>query len=347
MFDIIIISIDLPSVDRQFRRLGVRCLGQETHMHDSGRNLSMKVGGFLLFFLFRKEVNSKSIGNRKEIKMNYYEQIKNKLIENEIYNRVKDYSKERHKVLTYYEIGKILNDAGKHYGERIIEEYSKKLINDVGKKYNKRTLFRIRQFYVTFSNQKVSPVATQLTWSHYSELLSLKDKSKLRERIKNKEYERLSIEAKEKIFNNKELELKDFVPNPILVRNKNNIDIITEKVLHQVIMEDLSSFLKELGSNICFVDTEYRIKLGYKYNYIDFLLYNIKYRCYVVIELKVTTLKKEHIGQIQIYMNYIDKNVKSVDDNKTAGIIICKRNDQYVIEYCSDERIIAREYKLI
>lgn len=103
--------------------------------------------------------------------MNYYKEIKNKLINNEIYSNVKDYSKERHKVTTYFEIGKLLYEAGSVYGEDIILEYSKKLMIDVGKKYNKRTLFRMKQFYIVFSNEKVTTMLTQLTWSHYIELL--------------------------------------------------------------------------------------------------------------------------------------------------------------------------------
>ena len=98
--------------------------------------------------------------------MNYYNEIKQKLINNEIYEKVKDYSKERNRVITYFEIGKLLNEAGKHYGENIIGEYSKKLIIEVGRKYNKRTLLRMKQLYNTFSNEKVSPLVTQLTWSH-------------------------------------------------------------------------------------------------------------------------------------------------------------------------------------
>ena len=100
--------------------------------------------------------------------MNYYNGIKNKLIDNEVYSRVKDYSKERHKVITYFEIGKLLNEAGCKYGDNIIEEYSKKLVADVGKKYNRRALFRMKQFYNMFSDGKVSLMVTQLTWSHYS-----------------------------------------------------------------------------------------------------------------------------------------------------------------------------------
>jgi len=96
-----------------------------------------------------------------------------------------------------------------------------------------------------------------------------------------------------------------------------------------------------------YIGNEYKIKLDNRYNYIDLLLFNIEYNCYVVVELKVTELKKEHVGQIQIYMNYIDENLRKFGQDKTIGIIICKQNNQYVIKYCSDDRIIAREYELV
>ena len=95
--------------------------------------------------------------------MNYYNEIKNKIIDNEVYGKVKDYSKERHTVITYFEIGKLLNEAGGKYGDNIIDEYSNKLVLEVGKKYNKRTLFRMKQLYIIFSNEKMSHLATQLS----------------------------------------------------------------------------------------------------------------------------------------------------------------------------------------
>ena len=107
--------------------------------------------------------------------MNFYNEIKIKLLDNEIYSKVKDYSKERHKVITYFEIGKLLSDAGKKYGKNIIKQYSEKLIMEVGKKYNERTLRRIRQFYLFFKDENWSPMATKLTWSHYVELLKFYD----------------------------------------------------------------------------------------------------------------------------------------------------------------------------
>ena len=206
-------------------------------------------------------------------------------------------------------------------------------------------------------------MSDKLSYSHYCELiwfdidkinyyikiaeeqnLSVRE---LRERIKNKEYERLDEETKNKLKNKEELKVSDLVKNPIQIRNTSDYNEISEKVLQKLILEDIPSFLKELGNGFSFIDSEYKIKIGDRYNYIDLLLYNIKYKCYVVVELKVTELNSNHTGQIQKYMNYIDKNIKSIDDNKTVGIIICKKDNKYVIEYCSDDRIIAREYELV
>ena len=295
--------------------------------------------------------------------MNYYEEIKSKIIDNEAYEKIKDYSKERHRVITYYEIGKLLNEAGKKYGAKIIKKYSEKLVLEVGTKYNERTLRRMKQLYLLFKNQKWSPLATKLSWSHYSEILSIKDNDKLmyyinicinrniskrelREIIKNKEYERLPKETKEKLKNEDGCELTELIKNPIIIKTNKDYENISEKLLQKIILEDMPSFMKELGSGYSFIDNEYKIKLGERYNYIDLLLFNIDYNCYVVVELKVTELKKEHIGQIQIYMNYIDTHLKKFNQDKTIGIILCKKENKYVIEYCSDTRIIERKYIL-
>ena len=265
--------------------------------------------------------------------MNYYNEIKNKLIDNEVYSRVKDYSKERHKVITYFEIGKLLTAAGGKYGDNIIDEYSKKLVVEVGKKYNRRTLFRMKQFYNVFSNEKVSTMWTQLTWSHLRLLFNLEIDSinyyiriiidkhlsvrELEFKIKSNEYERLPVETKNKLICDENIEVKDLVPNPILIRNKNNIEIATEKALHHLILEDIESFMKELGNYFSFIGSEYKIRLDTTFNYIDLLLFNYEYNCFVVVELKVTELKKEHIGQIQVYMNYIDEYLRKVNQDKT------------------------------
>lgn len=244
--------------------------------------------------------------------MNYYNEIKNKLIDNEIYSKVKDYSKERHKVITYFEVGKLLDEAGSKYGDNILNDYSNRLAIE---------------FYRIFKNEKWSPLATKLSWSHYSELLSIKDdneliyyiniayernlsKRELTEKIKNKEYQRMPIETKNKIVSKDKIEVKDLVPNPILIRNRNNTEIVTEKALHDLILEDIESFIKKLGNSFSFIGSEYKIKLDDRYN-------------------------------------YIDSNIKTTEENKTVGVIICKQDNEYVIKYCSDDRIIARKYELV
>ena len=218
-----------------------------------------------------------------------------------------------------------------------------------------------RQFYL-FS--KSHTLCDKLSWSHYRTLLSITDKNKvayyifisssqnlsvrkMKEKIKSNEYERLPEETKNKLINNKVSDMVDFVKNPIIIKNNKNYLEISERILQKLILEDISSFLKELGNGFTFIDNEYKIKLGDRYNYIDLLLFNYEYNCFVVVELKVTELKKEHIGQIQVYMNYIDNNLRRVYHDKTIGIIICKKDNKYVIEYCSDKRIISREYVIL
>ena len=276
--------------------------------------------------------------------MDYYETIKYKIINNEIYCKVKDYSKERNTVITYFEIGSLLNEANGKYGDKIINEYSKKLTLEVGKKYNRSTLYRMKQLFLIFSNEKVAPLVQQLNWSHCLILIPIKDinkiyyyasqvalkklsKRQLEEIVKNKEYDRLSNEAKNKLITEEKLQISDTIPNPILIKNKHNGEIINEKILHKLILEDIESFMKELGNSFCFIGSEYKIKIGDRYNYIDLLLFNIKYNAYIVVELKITEFKVEYISQVQKYMNYIDKNIKEIHNNQTIGILICKKEN--------------------
>ena len=293
--------------------------------------------------------------------MNYYNEIKNELVNNEINRKVKNYSINKSDLDTYYNVGRMLSEAGNQYGESIIKEYSLRLTEDLGPGYSQRNLRNMRQFYKV--SQKWQTVSAKLSWSHYCEILWFDDNKfqyyikitelnnlsirQLRKRIKSNEYERLPEFTKNKLIEQKESNIVDFVKNPILIKNSNNYDIFSEKVLQKLILEDIENFLDELGNGFTFIKSEYPIKLNDRYNYIDLLLYNIKYKCYVVVELKVTELKKEHAGQIMTYMNYIDKNIKTIEENDTVGIIICKQDNEYVIKYCSDDRIIAREYELV
>ena len=293
--------------------------------------------------------------------MNYYEEIKRELINNEVYKRVKDYSKNRSDLNTYYMVGKLLSEAGKSYGESIIKKYSIRLTKELGRGYTPTRLRYFRRFFNVFS--KCPTMSDKLSYSHYCEIIWLDGDMmkyyikiaeeqnlsvrKLREKIKNKEYERLDEEAKHKLIENKETSCYDFIKNPILIKNKYNTNEITEKTLKELILEDLDNFLKELGDGFTYVGNEYPIKIGNRYNYIDMLLFNINDNKYVVLELKITELKKEHIGQISVYMNYIDNNLKKMDQNPTMGIIICKKNNKFIMKYVTDNKILEREYLII
>ena len=294
--------------------------------------------------------------------MNYYNEIKAELINNEIYKKLKDYSKNRSDLNTYYNVGKLLRAAGKNYGEGIIKQYSIKLTSELGKGYSKRNLWLMLKFYE--NKEKMQTLSAQLSWSHYCELIPLDDIQKikyyikiteeqnlsvreLRNRIKIKEYERLDDKTKELLAQDKKINtIESFIKEPIVIKNSLNKTEITEKILKQLILEDIENFLVELGEGFTFIKSEYKIKLGDRYNYIDILLFNIKFNCYVVVELKVVELSKEHIGQVQMYMNYIDKNLKTVTQSDTVGIVICKKNNKYVIDYCSNTNIFSTTYIL-
>ena len=294
--------------------------------------------------------------------MNYYNEIKTQILNNEITKKLKEYSKNKSDLTTYYNVGRLLSDAGKHYGEGIIKEYSEKLTKEFGKGYSQRNLRNMRQFYCV--STKWQTVSAILSWSIYCELIWFENINEinyyiticekqnlsvrqLRERIKNKEYERLTENAKLKLIKQEKLKEEDTIKNPIIICNKSNYEIVSEKVLQKLILENIPEFLKELGNSFSFISNEYKIKIGNNYNYIDLLLYNYEFNCFVVVELKVTKLKKEHIGQIEVYMNYIDKSLRKPTQDKTIGIILCKKDNKFIMEYCSDERIKVREYELL
>ena len=168
--------------------------------------------------------------------MNFYEKIKQELINNEINRKVKSYSINKRDLDAYYKVGKILTEAGSHYGDGIIREYSKRLSDELGKKYSVRYLFDIRKLYI-FS--KVHPLNALLTMSHYRLLFPLNDnneinyyidqvvqrnlsKRQLELLIKNKEYERLPENTRVQLFNKSESSVVDFVKDPIMIKNYNN-----------------------------------------------------------------------------------------------------------------------------
>ena len=223
--------------------------------------------------------------------MNYYNEIKNEFINNEINRKVKNYLINKSDLDTYYNVGKLLLDAGNQYGESIIKEYSLKLTEELGPGYSQRNLRNMRQFYKI--SQKWQTLSAKLSWSHYCEILWFDDNKfqyyikitelnslsirQLREKIKSNEYERLPEDTRNQLINQDKSNVVDFVKNPILIKNSNTYDIFSEKILQKLILEDIENFLAELGIGFTFIKSEYPIKLDNRYNYIDLFLYNIKY----------------------------------------------------------------------
>jgi len=293
--------------------------------------------------------------------MNYYNEIKDTLVKNEIYKKAKDYSKNKSDLNSYYEVGRLLVEAqgGEErakYGNKLIKEYSEKLTKELGKGYTVSNLRKMRQFYLII--QKGAPLAHQLTWSHYIELLPIKDIEKtkyyinmvgelslsrmeLRERIKSNEYERIGY--KEELSNPK---VNTLIKNPIIIKTNKIPEKITEYAIHQFILEDMKGFLKQLGVGFAYFNDEVKIKIGNNYHYIDFLLFNIKFNCYVVVELKITKALPEHVGQIKKYINYVDKHIKELSNNDTVGVILCKDGNKIVMDYCTDPKIFTTTYEI-
>ena len=293
--------------------------------------------------------------------MNYYNEIKETLVKNEIYKKVKDYSKNKSDLNAYFEVGRLIVEAQggekrAKYGNKLIKEYSEKLTKELGKGYKASNLKNMRQIYLKF--RKRQTLSGELSISHYIILSRIDNENEinyyinisktlnlsvreLREKIKSNEYERIGY--KEEL---EEPKINTFIKNPIIIKVGDKNKKLTEYALHQLILENIDDFLKELGVGFTYVGSEVKIKIGDRYNYIDFLLFNVKYNCYVVIELKVTEMKAEYIGQITKYINYVDKNIKELFNDKTVGVVICKRENKYVLEYCSDNRIFTTTYKV-
>ena len=301
--------------------------------------------------------------------MNYYNEIKSILVDNAIGRKVREYKSNQKDLESYYNVGKLLVEAqgGEErakYGDGLIKEYSKRLTTELGKGYSTRMLKRMRLFYLLI--QKGTPLAAQfnninMTWSNVCEIMQLKNSEKmkyylelsnklcltkreLREKIKSKEYERLDSKIKEKLMKQEEISVRDKIPDPIVLEGLEYREKLTEKVVQKWIDEKPASFCKSLGEGYSYIESQYKIKIGSNYNYIDVLLFNVINMNYVVVEIKVTELKKEHIGQIETYMNYVDANLKKEFHNKTTGILLVRENNKWLIKYINNNGIIVRNY---
>ena len=301
--------------------------------------------------------------------MNYYNEIKSILVDNAIGRKVREYKSNQKDLESYYNVGKLLVEAqgGEErakYGDGLIKEYSKRLTSELGKGYSIQNLKDMRKFYQLI--QKSQPLAVQfkninITWSNVCEIMRLTNveeikyylnlsnrlcltKRELRKKIKLDEYNRLPVEVKEKLKSKEVVSTSEKVPSPVVLQDLKVDGKLTEKLIQKWIDENPANFCEALGEGYTYVKSQYKIKIGSNYNYIDVLLFNTIDLNYVVVEIKVTELKKEHIGQIETYMNYVDVNLKKDFHNKTTGILLVRENNKWLIKYINNDGIMIRKY---
>ncbi len=301
--------------------------------------------------------------------MNYYNEIKNILIDNAIGRKVREYKSNQKDLESYYNVGKLLVEAqgGEErakYGNGLIKEYSKRLTSELGKGYSIQNLKNMRRFYLVVEKRQsliVQFKSLNISWTFIIKLLKLNDVNELlyyincinkmnlttREldsKLKSKEYERLDSKIKEKLVKQEEVSVKDKIPDPIVLEGLEYKEKLTEKVVQKWIDENPASFCKSLGEGYSYIESQYKIKIGSNYNYIDILLFNYISNSFVVVEIKVTELKKEHIGQIQTYMNYVDVNLRKEFHNKTTGVLLVRENNKWLIKYVNSDNITIRNF---
>ena len=291
-----------------------------------------------------------------------------KLVEKtEINKGYHDYFKNKDLVNNYFEIGKLLIEAQggeEHdtYGNKLIKTWSVELTEKFEKGYDASNLRRFRQFYSEF--KMCGPLGHILTWTNIRLLLPIKNvnkrnyyinmcikrnlsKRELEKEIKNNSFERLSLVDKENIKlisdKNEVLTIKDTLKDPVLIPINEDLDNVSEEKLAKIIRKELEIFLLELGHGYAYIGKE--VRMGE--SYCDLLFFNTEFLCYVVIELKTRKIKKEDIGQLEYYINYVDENMKKESFNPTIGVLVAKEGNYLVMKYCTNKNIYKTTYKII
>ena len=298
------------------------------------------------------------------IEEQYYQEIEHIIKRNEINKKARKIEENKDLVRIYLDIGRLIVEAQggssrAKYGNELIKKWSIKLTKAYGKGYNITNLKRFRQFYLCF--EKGSPVGNQLSWSHYRELLPIKDANKKNNYInlciKNNYKRELINEIKSNSYErliNKPLKIDIIIPtkysitsdmkNPIIIPVAKEIK--SEHDLEMSILSNLSFFFKQLGEGFAFIENQFKINDGQNNYYIDILLFNYELNCFIVVELKLRSLKKEDKAQIEFYMKLIDEQIKKPFHNKSIGIIISKESNQLIINFIKSENIIPLYYEL-
>lgn len=300
--------------------------------------------------------------------MDNYKEIETLIKKVEIGKAIRERQANNEITEAYWNIGKLIIDAqgGKEkskYGDKLLKEWSEKLSKEYGKGYDYTNLSRFRQLYLYFPI--IGPVGQQLNWTIIRTILPIKDENKrnyyinlciknnLSKRELIKEIKSNSFERLEHKPDKVDIITSAIVPaiienfkNPILL-NLNGNKVENEKDLEKLIYSQLSYVFMQLGNDFTWVGNQYKISDGNKNYYIDMLLYNVNYNCYVVVEIKCRSLKKEDKGQTEFYMTLVDKYKKRANNNPTIGIIITREQDKFVANFVKSEKLVPLTYELM
>ena len=300
--------------------------------------------------------------------MNYYDEVNSYVKKVEIGKAIRETNANMELVECYWNVGRLIVEAqgGKEkakYGNELIKTWAEKLTEEYGKGYNYTNLSRFRQFYLAFPI--VAPLGQQLSWTIIRTILPIKDENKrnyyinlciannlskreLEKEIKSNSYERLEHKPDkiDIVVPSKVPSIANNFKNPILLKLKDN-EIKNENDLEKLIYSQLSYVFLQLGNGFTWVGNQYKISDGNKNYFIDMLLYNYVYNCFVVVEIKCRKLKKEDKGQVEFYMNLVDNFVKEASNNPTIGIIITKNQDKFIANFVRNEKLIPLTYELV
>jgi predicted nuclease of restriction endonuclease-like (RecB) superfamily len=281
-------------------------------------------------------------------------------------------------VQTYWLIGQYIvefeqgGNEKADYGSQLLDRLANDLTAVHGKGFGRSNVFYMRKLYIHFPIS--GTVSHKLTWSHYYEILKADNDLEITFYVRQTEIEKWSVrelkrQMRSMLFHrlalskDKEAVLKmaaqghevqkpeDLLKEPFVLEFLNipqNYAFLEEE-LEQKIIDNLQQFLLELGKGFAFVARQYRISLGGKHFKLDLLFYHCILKCYVLIDLKRGAIDHQDIGQMNLYLNYIKKEVSMPDDNEPVGIILGAYKDHFLVEYATasiNNAIILSKYQL-
>lgn len=278
----------------------------------------------------------------------------------------------------YWNIGKFVVEFEQNgnkkakYGERLLENLSNDLKIKYGKGFSRTNLNYMRLFYIKYPKRET--VSHKLTWSHYFELLKIENHisrdfyltqaiienwtvRELKRQKKTGLFERLALSKdKEKVL---ELSKKghqiqsenDLIKDPYIFEFLNipENSLYSENDIEKAIINNLQSFLLELGKGFAFIGRQQRITLNNRHYYVDLVFYHIKLKCYILIDLKIGEVVHEHIGQMKLYLGYYESEINDNTDNQPIGIILSQEKDDIMVKYATlndTSKLIVSKYQL-